>query len=83
MGINPAIHPFWVPEFIGDVITVNGKVWPTLTVDPVRYRFRFLEGSNARFYNLSFQAVSRPMGETKRPVLLGDRHRRRLPGLTR
>jgi spore coat protein A len=61
VGINPE-HPFWVPEFAApkDVITVNGKVWPTLTVDPVRYRFRFLEGSNARFYNLSFKAVKGP-----------------------
>jgi spore coat protein A len=56
VGLNPE-HPFWVPEFVGDTITVNGKVWPTLTVDPRRYRFRFLEGSNARFYNLSFERV--------------------------
>jgi spore coat protein A len=54
VGLNPE-HPFWVPEFVGDVITVNGKVWPSLTIDPRRYRFRFLEGSNARFYNLSFE----------------------------
>ncbi len=66
VGINPE-HPFWVPEFIGDVITVNGKVWPTLTVDPRRYRFRLLEGSNARFYNLSFQAVGAAQG-AKKPV---------------
>jgi spore coat protein A len=65
VGLNPTIHPFWVPEFVGDVITVNGKVWPTLTVDPVRYRFRFLEGSNARFYNLSFQATTGPQGAKK------------------
>jgi FtsP/CotA-like multicopper oxidase with cupredoxin domain len=64
VGINPE-HPFWLPEFIGDTITVNGKVWPTLTVDPKRYRFRFLEGSNARFYNLSFEAVGGPKGAKK------------------
>jgi spore coat protein A len=66
VGINPE-HPFWLPEFIGDTITVNGKVWPTLTVDPARYRFRFLEGSNARFYNLSFQAVGAAKG-SKMPL---------------
>jgi spore coat protein A len=47
---NPDKHPFWVPEFFGDVITVNGKSWPTLSVQPRRYRFRLVNGSNARFY---------------------------------
>jgi FtsP/CotA-like multicopper oxidase with cupredoxin domain len=47
---NPDMHPFWIPEFFGDVITVNGKSWPTLEVQPRRYRFRVLNGSNARFY---------------------------------
>ena len=65
VGLNLMVHPFWIPEFIGDTITVNGKVWPTLTVDPRRYRFRLLEGSNARFYNLSFQAVGGPQGAKK------------------
>lgn len=50
---NPAIHPFWVPEFSGDIITVNGKTWPYMSVAPRKYRFRFLNGSNARFYVLS------------------------------
>ena len=48
---NPE-HPFWVPEFIGDTIAVNGKVWPYLEVEPKRYRFLFLDGSNARGYEL-------------------------------
>jgi spore coat protein A len=47
---NPDKHPFWIPEFFGDVITVNGKSWPTMEVQPRRYRFRFVNGSNARFY---------------------------------
>ncbi|MDR3540462.1 MAG: multicopper oxidase [Desulfosporosinus sp.] len=53
-GINPDIHPYWVPEFFGDSIMVNGKVWPNLDVKPRQYRFRILNGSNARFYNLMF-----------------------------
>ena len=28
---NPTVHPFWIPEFIGDAIVVNGKTWPYLT----------------------------------------------------
>jgi FtsP/CotA-like multicopper oxidase with cupredoxin domain len=47
---NPDIHPYWIPEFFGDVITVNGKSWPTMEVQPRRYRFRFVNASNARFY---------------------------------
>jgi FtsP/CotA-like multicopper oxidase with cupredoxin domain len=36
----------------GDVILVNGQPFPKLTVEPRSYRFRILNGSNARFYNL-------------------------------
>ncbi len=43
----------WAPEFFGDVSTVNGKAWPNLNVDRTLYRFRVVNGSNARFYNLS------------------------------
>jgi FtsP/CotA-like multicopper oxidase with cupredoxin domain len=50
---NPSIHPHWVPEFFGDAIVVNGKTWPYLDVEPRRYRLRFVNGSNARFYRMS------------------------------
>jgi FtsP/CotA-like multicopper oxidase with cupredoxin domain len=49
---NPNLHPFAIPEFFGNVITVNGKSWPFLRVQPRRYRFRILNGSNARFYQM-------------------------------
>jgi len=52
-GLNPTIHPYWMPEFFGNTIMVNGKVWPNLNVEPRQYRFRLLDGSNARFYTLS------------------------------
>jgi FtsP/CotA-like multicopper oxidase with cupredoxin domain len=52
VGVNPE-HPFWVPEFEGDVICVNGKVWPKLTLADKRYAFWFLNGSNARTYEFS------------------------------
>jgi spore coat protein A len=54
-GNNPSIHPNWQPEFFGNTIMVNGKVWPNLNVDKGQYRFRLLDGSNARFYNLKFE----------------------------
>lgn len=45
-------HPYWVPEFTGDTIAVNGHVWPYLDVEPRRYRFLFINGSNARTYEM-------------------------------
>ena len=75
VGINPE-HPFWVPEFVGDTIVVNGKAWPFLNVEPKRYRFLFLNGSNARTYELFL--VNRHGRQGPRDV--GDRHR---PGAPR
>lgn len=37
----------------GDVILVNGAVQPYFKVEGRRYRFRILNGSNGRFYNLT------------------------------
>ena len=53
VGDNPTIHPYWMPEFFGNTIIVNGKAWPNFNVERREYRFRVLNGSNARFYNLS------------------------------
>lgn len=55
---NPAIHPFWIPEFFGDVIVVNGRSWPYLAVAPRRYRFRLLNGSNSRFYEIALEDLT-------------------------
>ncbi len=55
---NPMIHPYWTPEFIGNIITVNGKTWPYLSVAPRKYRFRIVNGSNARFYQLSLKDLA-------------------------
>lgn len=38
--------------FFGDVMLVNGKAWPHLEVEPRKYRFRLLNGSNTRNYTL-------------------------------
>lgn len=45
-------NPSVVPEFFGDTILVNGKVWPFLEVKPSKYRFRIVNGSNSRFYRM-------------------------------
>jgi len=56
-------HPYWVPEFLGDTIAVNGKVWPYFNVEPRRYRFVFINGSNARTYEMYLtNQVTKAMG---------------------
>jgi spore coat protein A len=51
---DPKLHPYWMPEFFGDVITVNGKSWPKFDAQAKRYRFRLLDGASTRFFNLQF-----------------------------
>ena len=48
------ISPFWNPEFFGNFMTVNGKTWPKLQVEPRKYRFRFLNGSDSRWLIVKF-----------------------------
>ena len=47
------VHPSITPGFVGNTIVVNGKLWPYLDVEPRKYRFRFLNGSNRRGYVIS------------------------------
>jgi FtsP/CotA-like multicopper oxidase with cupredoxin domain len=44
--------PFEHDGFLGDVFVVNGKAQPFFQVQRRKYRFRILDGSNARFYLL-------------------------------
>jgi len=59
---NPTPPPLglqtWIPEFFGDVATVNGKAWPNLNVNRGKYRFRVYNGSQARFYNMKLKISS-------------------------
>ena len=45
-------HP-WIPEVLGEVPLVNGKIFPYLEVEPRKYRFRVLNAANGRMYRLS------------------------------
>ena len=49
--------PIWNPEFFGNAIMVNGNTWPFQTVERRRYRFRFLNGCQARFLILDFARI--------------------------
>ena len=46
-------YPSIQQQFFGNFIVVNGKVWPSLEVEPRKYRFRMVNGSDSRFYTLS------------------------------
>jgi FtsP/CotA-like multicopper oxidase with cupredoxin domain len=46
--------PYSMSGFVGNTIVVNGKVWPNMNVAQGQYRFRLLDASNSRFYNISF-----------------------------
>src|SRR5690349_21329281 len=52
--------------------TVNGKVWPVLDVRPATYRFRLLNGSNARTYRLVLFGDEAP--ELERITQIGTDH---------
>jgi bilirubin oxidase len=73
------IPPIWNPEFFGNAIMVNGRTWPYLEVEPRRYRFRLLNGSNSRFLvlrfnreDLSFWQIGNDGGFLPAPVELKD-----------
>lgn len=51
------VSPIWNPEFFGNTIMVNGKVWPFHTVERRRYRMRFLNGCQSRFLILNFGSI--------------------------
>lgn len=48
------VSPIWNPEVFGDTIVVNGRTWPYFEAEPRLYRFRLLNGCNARFLILTF-----------------------------
>jgi spore coat protein A len=62
--INPDGSLFYPAElqdaFYGDKILVNGVVWPYLDVAQGKYRFRLLNGSQARVYTLKLENQAVP-----------------------
>ncbi len=65
-----SVAPVWNPEFFGNTLMVNGRVWPFHPVDQRRYRLRLLNGCNSRFLILDFSSIP----GVRRPP---DRQRRR------
>jgi spore coat protein A, manganese oxidase len=73
-----APNPSVLPEFFGDFILVNGMTWPKLNVEPRKYRFRLLNGSDSRFYILklgngqSFLQIGTDNGLLRNPVQITE-----------
>ncbi len=61
-------HPVWMQEFFGENICVNGKAAPYLEVEPRKYRFRLVNGSNARFYHLTLVPADKAGKPSGKPV---------------
>ena len=56
---TPGVSAQYMGGVLGDVILVNGAPWPRLEVANVRYRFRILNASNARRYELGLDPSPR------------------------
>ena len=54
---GPGVEAKYMEGVIGDVILVNGAPWPVLEVDAAKYRFRILNASNARRYELALEGT--------------------------
>ena len=50
---KPGVTEGYMDGVLGDAILVNGAPWPEMEVSDTRYRFRILNASNARRYELA------------------------------
>lgn len=63
-SVDPSLHahtgvsPDYMGGVLGDVMLVNGVPWPKLEVSNTKYRFRILNASNARRYELALEPRS-------------------------
>jgi FtsP/CotA-like multicopper oxidase with cupredoxin domain len=66
---NPRTHPEWWGKtfykhfpnhgFVGDIFTINGTAFPVLEVKRRKYRFRFLDASISRIYDLKLMTSTK------------------------
>ncbi len=76
-GVNPQVHPTWVPEYFGDHVVVNGVLWPKKTAEPGWYRIRLVDGSDSRCWTLGFSTTlpapgARPNNNVAFTVIAND-----------
>jgi len=79
---NPRTHPEWWGKtfykhfpnhgFVGDIFTVNGTAYPVLEVKRRKYRFRFLDCSVSRIYELKLMSSTQGPKAAKDLALIGS-----------
>jgi spore coat protein A len=52
---EPGVEDDYMDGVLGDTILVNGALWPVMGVSNTKYRFRILNASNARRYELALE----------------------------
>lgn len=60
------------PEFFGDLPVINGTIAPKQTVQPRRYTFTFVNGSDSRFYNMSLNPAAGTTGAVPTMTVVGN-----------
>ena len=60
------------PEFFGDLPVINGTIAPKQTVQPRRYTFTFINGSDSRFYNLTLKPAPGTTGAAPQMTVVGS-----------
>jgi spore coat protein A len=83
-GLNPQVHPTWVPEYFGDHAVVNGVIWPKKTTEPGWYRIRIADGSDSRCWTLGFSTTqpavgARPNNNVSFTILANDQGYLQIP----
>jgi spore coat protein A len=70
-GTNDVLLPP-SPEFKGNAICVNGKLWPTLEVEPRPYRFRIYNGANSRMFVLRLSNQRVEIDQSTKSIVSAD-----------
>jgi spore coat protein A, manganese oxidase len=60
------------PEFFGDLPVINGTIAPKQNVQPRRYTFTFINGSDSRFYHLTLKPVEEKRGAAPQMTVVGS-----------
>jgi spore coat protein A, manganese oxidase len=58
---KPGVEDDYMDGVLGDTILVNGAPWPYMEVSNTKYRFRILNASNARRYELALEPGHAPL----------------------
>ena len=60
------------PEFFGDTPVINGTIAPKQTLEPRRYTFTFINGSDSRFYHMTLKPAAGTTGVAPQMTVVGS-----------